>query len=459
MPPVCGIGRDPGQPPPGLAILTPAAASHATAADLRITPADHLSAVVNSPKYRIPIFLILGGSMRMLSKGLILPVLPALAALVLAAPAVAAGHHAAGHVAAAHLRHPSPYVPRMPARTRADQARGNAAAGTQSNTYVSTSGTDAGTCAQSAPCATISYAEGQTAIAGVIHIAAGTYNQSADLTQPIHLAGATTAPVVIDGSNIDYTKNGYYGVLGIDNTSGTAGVISISHVTVTHPYITAGEASLDQSPADIANYDSQAGDTVNVSYTTLGPAQDEADFPGLGYYSLNAKSAGNVTHDTAKGMFEAYFAEGSGPRTVFGNDTATALVSGVFSGTSYPAVGLFALSDTSGSLSVSAQHDSFTNYAGWGIAGEAGYGQGNCTNNVCTGGLTLNANYSAFTLKAAPKGSGVAAISLTAALNDALTANLNNSSGTVVKPDTTVNMQDNGGTMNVTDSNNTIKVT
>lgn len=414
--------------------------------------------------YRIPIFLIVGGSMRMLSKGLVLPVLPALAALILAAPAGAAGHLAGGHLPGGHLpggqrQHPAPHVPRMPADTRTGQARGRTALGTQSNTYVSTSGTDTGTCAQSAPCATIGYAESQTAIAGVIHVAGGTYHQSADLTQPIHLAGATTAPVIIDGSNIDYTASGYFGVLGINNTSGTAGAISISHVTVTHPFITAAEAAADQSPADIANYDGQAGDTVNVSYVKLGPAQDEADFPGLGYYSLNARSAGNVTHDTAQGMFEAYFAEGSGPRTLFGNDTATALVSGVFSGTSYPAVGLFALSDTSGSLSVAAQHDSFTNYAGWGIAGEAGYSQGNCTNNVCTGGLTLNTNYTAVTLKAAPRGSGVAAISLIAALDDALTANLNNSSGTVVRPDTTVNMQDNGGTMNVTDSANTIKVT
>lgn len=397
--------------------------------------------------------------MRMLSKGLLLPVLPALAALILTAPAGAAGHLSGGHLTSGQARLAGPHVPRMPAHSRAGAARGKAAFGTQSNTYVSTSGTDAGTCAQSAPCATISYAESQTAIAGVLHIAGGTYNQSADLTQPIHLAGATKAPVIIDGSNIDYTASGYYGVLGIDNTSGTAGVIAITHVTVTHPYITAAEASLDQSPADIANYDGQAGDTVNVNYVTLGPAQDEADFPGLGYYSLNAQSVGNVTNDTAQGMFEAYFAEGSGPRTLFGHDTATALVSGVFSGTSYPPVGLFALSDTSGSLSVSAQHDTFSNYAGWGIAGEAGYSQGNCTNNVCTGGLSLNANYTAVTLTAAPKGSGVAAISLQAALNDAFTANLNNSSGTVVRPDRTVTMQDDGGTMNVTDSNNTIKVT
>jgi hypothetical protein len=30
--------------------------------------------------------------------------------------------------------------------------------------------------------------------------------------------------VVIDGSDIGYTASGYYGVLGIDNASGTAGL-------------------------------------------------------------------------------------------------------------------------------------------------------------------------------------------------------------------------------------------
>lgn len=390
----------------------------------------------------------------MLNKGLILPVLPALAVLALATPASAAGHP----------RHPLLHAPHMPAHTRTGPSRSNVAAGSQNVTYVSPTGTDSGTCTHAAPCATISYAESQTIIAGTIHLAAGNYNQSADLTQPIHLVGPTSGAATIDGTGIDYTASGYYGVLGIDNTSGVAGIISISNVTVTHPFITTTEASLDQSPADIANYDGQAGDTVNVTHVTLGPAQDETDYPGLGYYSLNSQSASNVTYDTAQGMFEAYFAEGSGPKkTVFAHDTANGLVSGVFNSTTYPPVGLFALSDTSGSLTVSAQHNAFINYPGWGIAGEAGYSQGNCTNNVCSGGLTLNANYSAFTLTAAPQGSGVAAISLLAGTNppganDNLTATLNHSSGTVVKPDTTVNMQAAEATMNVTDSNNTIAV-
>lgn len=399
--------------------------------------------------------------MRLLSKRIVLPALPALAALTVAALALAAPAGASpaapARAAAQPLQHRLLHIPHMPAHTRA-AARSQAGFGTQTNTYVSTTGTDSGTCAQTAPCATITYAQSQTIIAGTIHVAGGTYNQSADLTQPIRLAGSTTSPVTIDGSNIDYTTSGYYGVLGIDNTSGIVGVISVSNLTVTNPYITAAEANLSQSPVDIANYDIQAGDKVTVSHVTFGPAQDEADFPGIGYYSLDAQSSNTVTYGVAQGMFQGYFVEGSGPATLFAHDTASNLVSGQFSGTTYPAVGMFALSDTNGAQKVSAQNNSFQNFAGWGIVGEAGYSQGNCTNNVCTGGLTLNTNNNAFALTAAPQGSGVSAIALVAATNDALTANLNHSSGTVVTPDTTVTMQDNGGTMNATDSHNSVTV-
>lgn len=387
--------------------------------------------------------------MRIPSKLLMLPVLSALAVLALAAPASAAGHP----------QHPLLRIPHFPAPTRAATPRA-VAAGIESNTYVATTGTDIGTCPEIAPCATISYAETQTAIGGTIHVADGTYNQSADLTQPLHLEGAAESKVIIDGTNIDYTASGYYGVLGIDNTSGTSGTIKISNVTVTHPYITTAEANLDQSPVDIANYDGQTGDTVDVTSVTLGPAQDETDYPGIGYYSLNAQSANNVYDDSAHGMYQAYFAEGSGPQTtIFGHDTASMLVGDNYQGTFYPAVGLFTLSDTNGSLAVTARNDSFTGYDGYGIAGEAGYSNGNCSNNVCTGGLTLDTFRSVFRLTAAPSGSGVAAISLYAAQNDSLTADLNYSSGTVASPDMTVNVQNNGGTMNVTDSHNTIKVT
>jgi hypothetical protein len=85
---------------------------------------------------------------------------------------------------------------------------------------------------------------------------------------------------------------------------------------------------------------------------------------------------------------------------------------------------------------------------------------GNCTApNVCTGGLTLDTSHNTFSLTAAPAGSGVAAIEALADANDSLTGAFSYSSGTVASPDTTVTVDNSGGTVSVTDTDNTIKVT
>jgi hypothetical protein len=62
-------------------------------------------------------------------------------------------------------------------------------------------------------------------------------------------------------------------------------------------------------------------------------------------------------------------------------------------------------------------------------------------------------------LTAAPAGSGVAAIEAIADANDSLTGAFSYSSGTVASPDTTVTVDNSGGTVSVTDTHNTIKVT
>jgi hypothetical protein len=389
--------------------------------------------------------------MHLRSKVSLLLVMPVLVALGLMAPAHAAGPD----------QHGGPIIraPHFSAGLRASTARPSVVTGTESNTYVTKTGTDAGSCPHAAPCATITYAESQTASGGTIHIADGTYNQSADLTQPVHLAGASQSGVIIDGTNVDYTSLGYYGLIAIGNTSGAAGTIAISDLTVTHPYITAYEASLDQYPIDIANFDTQSGDTVTVTGVTFGPAQDEADFPGFGYYSLNAVSTTKVESDKASGMYAGYFVEGSGGSSLFTDDTASKLVGDTYGSTYYPAVGIFGLADTSANLAVTASDNTFTGYNGWGIQGEAGYAAGNCTANVCTGGLTLDTDNNCFNLTAAPAGSGVAAITASASENDSLTGVFTDSSGEVASPDQTVSVLSTGGTVNVTDSSNTINDT
>jgi hypothetical protein len=399
------------------------------------------------------------------AKIVLLPaLLPMLAVVALATPASAA---------AVHQQRPAILTPHFTA-VKASTVRTGVVTGTQTNTYVTTKGTDVGTCPKVAPCATISYAESQTAVNGTIHVADGTYyHQSAELTQPVHLLGASESKVIIDGTNVDYTSYGYYGLIAIDNTSGTAGTITISNLTVRHAYITSNEASADQVPVDIANYESAtgngaaggAGDTVKVNAVTLGPVQNPSQYDGFGYYSLNAQSTNLVFSDYATGLYAGYFAEGSaasGNKSKFTYDTAKKLAGFTDTSTNpstyYPAVGVYALADTEGTLTIAANHDSFSGYNGWGIVGESGYSQSNCTNNVCTGSLSINTNYNSFNLLAAPA-SGVAAIAAYAATNDQLTGVFSHSSGTVASPDVPVLVQNDGGTVTVTDSYNTIKVT
>ncbi len=377
----------------------------------------------------------------------LLPTVLLLPVLALAAPAASATPGPAGppHIPTLHFAQ-APATPRT-------------VTGTRSDTYVTTRGSDTGTCPRTAPCATITYAQTQTAIGGTIHLADGTYHQSANLTQPVHLAGADESRVIIDGTNIDYTAKGYYGLIAVNNTSGTAGTISISNVTVTHPYVTATEAGYDSFPIDIGNFDQQTGDTVDVDRVTFGGPTQQVSYPNFGYYSLNAVSTNVVKEDRASGMQLAYFAEGSGGPTTFVHDVARDLVGYTSGGTYQPPVGVYGLADTSANLPVTADDDYFVGYNGWGIVGEAGYSEGNCTANVCVGGLTLNTNHNCFDLKAAPAGLGVAAIAAYANLNDSLTAHVNNSYGRVANPDLTVSVVSQGGTVTVTDSDNTIRVT
>jgi hypothetical protein len=347
--------------------------------------------------------------------------------------------------------------------SRSTAAGPAAVTGVEATTYVSTSGTDApNTCTQLAPCKTITYAESLTSSGGTIHVAAGTYHQTANLTQPVSLLGAGEKKVIIEGTNIDEGAMGYYGVIGIDNTSGTAGTIAVSGMTVKDAYVTATEYADDQEPIDIANVDSQAGDTVSVTNVEFGPVQNPASYSGSGYYSLNAVSTNNVDMDYATGLYTAFFSEGSGGPTRFVKDVAFKLAGFTDTSTNpstyYPAAAVFALADTSGSQNVTANNDAFYDYNGWGIVGEAGYNGGNCSNNVCTGGMTINTDHNYFDLLKAPAGDGVAAIQAYAGTNDSLTANFNYSSGQVVRPDMTVSVVNYGGTVSVTDSHNTIKV-
>jgi parallel beta-helix repeat protein len=69
--------------------------------------------------------------------------------------------------------------------------------------YVSTTGTDTGTCTTaSAPCATIDYALTQAPVNATIDVAAGTYTQQVVITQNTTIVGAAGGATVIDPTTV-----------------------------------------------------------------------------------------------------------------------------------------------------------------------------------------------------------------------------------------------------------------
>ena len=112
------------------------------------------------------------------------------------------------------------------------------AVSTNTNYYVSTSGTNSTGCGSSAsPCQTISYAVGQLAGPGVtINVASGTYNETADIA--INTGGSasagyfilkstTSGGAVINGGSVTVGTGGYaYGLINIGSAS------NVSYVTV-----------------------------------------------------------------------------------------------------------------------------------------------------------------------------------------------------------------------------------
>jgi hypothetical protein len=335
-----------------------------------------------------------------------------------------------------------------------------AAAGT--TLYVSTSGLDTNPCSKSAPCQTFQHAVVVASAGDTIKVAAGTYNQSVDLTKPLTFAGAGAGKSIIDGTNVDHGALGYYGVLGIDNSSGTAGRTAVHGFTIQHGFVTGNEYSVGlESPADIFVGDQTSGDTVQVDHVTLGPAQDEATFAGIGLDTLNAAPPVTVTDSTFTGSFQGALIEGGGAHGTLDtlkNNTFTALTAcsiTACAGTSFPPEGVFILSDQAGLAKATVSNNSFKSYAGDGIDASAGYSGGNCSQNACPGNVTITENANTFKLGGA---AGADAIYLESDAGNQMTATITNNKGTVHAPTGTIQEVNKGGQLTVTEKNNTIKV-
>ena len=337
--------------------------------------------------------------------------------------------------------------------------------------YVSTTGSDSNPCTKALPCATLQYAVNGAAAGSIVNVEPGTYHQTVNITKPLTLAGAGAAKTIIDGSNIDTGAMGYYGVVSVENNTGTGGPIHIHGMTVEGAYVTPTEYADIEVPIDVSIYqDQNSADSVTVNNVTLGAVQDTADYGGVGFYAFGNAGKVSFTNSTSTGNNQGALLEGGGDNGNGGGVTVsgvhfTKLVdcAGNCSGSStvYPGDGIFVLSDLAGNAVNTINHNTFSGYAGFGLAAAAGYSGGNCSspNGPCSGNVTLTANDNAFKLGACASASqACAAISLDAQAGNELSAQIKGNTGSVVRPDMAIYEQPDGGVYNVTEVNNHIKV-
>jgi hypothetical protein len=348
-------------------------------------------------------------------------------------------------------------------------AHASAAIGT-TTVYVTVHGSDSNPCTKALPCATLQFAVDNAPTGSIIKVGAGTFNQTVNITKPVTIAGSGASKTVIDGSNIDTQamSPAYFGVISVQNNTGAGGVITIKGMTVRNAFITQAEYDEDSDPSDISIYnDGNAGDTVDVSGVALGAVQNAAQFTGIGFDTFNDAAAVNFTHSSVSGTFQGALLEGGGiggQVTVTNVDFKNLLACAAATcggGDTFPAEGLFVLSDQPGTATDTISSNKFQGYAGFGLAADAGYGGGNCAapNGPCTGNVNLTANTNTFTLGAcASADDGCAAIYLDAQSGNELTAHVQGNKGSVHSPDAGIFEAPDSGLYNVTEINNHIHV-
>ena len=262
------------------------------------------------------------------------------------------------------------------------------------------------------------------------------------------VSGAGEGKTIINGSGIDYTTRGYYGLVDIaDERGAPTGTVAVSNLTVDNAIITADEARNNgQSPIEIDNEDSNPNQPVVVTNALVGGTAVESTLGGIGYYSLSALTPGNVNHSTFQHLNQAILFEGAGAPLTVTQNTFQRLVSLTQQGTAYAPQGVFQLSDEEGTNTLNVSSNTFTGYAGYGVASGAGYTQGNCTPstaNTCTGTAHLQVTGNTFALTGS---AGAAGIYLhVIAVGDAMNATLTGNTGSVAKPSSSVKVVNSGG--------------
>jgi hypothetical protein len=301
--------------------------------------------------------------------------------------------------------------------------------------HVSTTGTDSGNCVSS-PCATINFALSKATPGETIHVAAGSYNQTVNITKAINLVGAGASKTTINGNGLDpfALGDGTYGVVFVGNAGGQ---VTVNGFTITNPFpysYTGGE------PEAVALADTNASDNVNIINDTITEGTKDAnagtDFPiGVDGF-LNAATT-TISGDTIKGFFQGSLLEDNGPATVTNNHFSK-LISNSDSSTSpptvYPAEGLFFLADEGATYNGQvATHNTFSGYSGDGVDESAGYQAGDVTLGcVANGSIGTEIEDNTFSLTSGTAGTGISLFAT--GTGNSLTGPVSGNSGHVTAP-------------------------
>jgi hypothetical protein len=210
----------------------------------------------------------------------------------------------------------------------------------------------------------------------------------------------------------------------------------------------------------VALADTNSNDAVIVTQDVISEGTSDTnagtDFP-IGIDSFQNSAQTVISTNTLSGTFQGALLEDNGPVMVTGN-TFKKLISNTDGPTVYPAEGVFFLSDLAGSLTgQSASGNTFKSYSGYGVAWDAGYNNGNCSVTPCDGSISGSVTSNTFALTSGPAATGIY-LSSEFTGND-LTATVSDNQGTVTSPSTAiVNSASNGGTLMVTEQNNSLSV-
>jgi hypothetical protein len=332
---------------------------------------------------------------------------------------------------------------------------GTASALPPNTLYVATTGADTAGCGTtpSTACATVNAAIGNAVAGDTVKVEAGHYNQTVTIDKPIRLVGSGTGSTTLDGSGIDSSGPNY----GVVYVGTTGGAVEVTGFTITNPF---PDAYTGGEPEVVALADTNAADSVVITRNVISEGSADAaadtDFP-IGIDTFKNAATTTISHNTISGTYQGALLEDNGPAS-FANNKVKNLIAVTADAATYPPVGLFFLSDLSGSITgQDASHNRFSHYAGFGIAMEAGYSNGNCTDTPCNGSIAGTIANNHLALGGA---SGAVGIDLQSEFNgNDLTATLTDNRGYVTDPSQAIVQQaTEGATISVTQTGNHIAV-